>query len=146
MKIIDNFRIDDATGCWNWTGRKNTDGYPVFRYQGRDSRGNRVIANLYLGLDINDRDSHALHICDNPGCINPKHIFIGTHDQNMKDMAAKGRGGSGYRGIRYCKRGHEFTPENTRFEKERANFKPGRRCKACHRDCERARRAAAKIR
>jgi hypothetical protein len=128
--LIGNFRIDDATGCWNWIGSKNTDGYAIIQRR----KGSRVIASLYLGLDINDGKTHALHRCDNPNCINPKHIFLGTHLQNMQDMARKGRGNSGYRGVTHCKRGHEFTPENTHYEGT------GRRCRTCHRLAERARR------
>jgi hypothetical protein len=132
--LLGNFRIDDATGCWNWIGRKNDSGYPHIRYLGKTHLGNRVIAALYLGLDISNKEIHALHRCDNPACINPKHIFLGDHDTNMKDMVKKGRWNSGYRGITHCKRGHEFTPENTYADGT------GRRCRKCHCEGERRRR------
>lgn len=110
----------------------------MIRYLGKRRLGNRVIAALYLKLDIRNQKIQALHTCDNPGCINRKHIFLGTHAINMRDMAGKQRGNSGYRGVTHCKRGHEFTPENTCLEGK------GRRCRACHRDRERERRNLCK--
>ena len=51
--------------------------------------------------------------CDNPPCVNPEHLFIGTRNINNKDRAAKGRTVTPNMNLTHCKRGHEFTPENT---------------------------------
>jgi len=121
--LIGNFRIDEVTNCWNWVGGVSPTGYSRMTYLGKQYNGSRVIAALYLGLDIADTKSHALHACDNRRCINPKHIFVGTHLDNVRDMCVKGR--HYFRNQTHCKRGHEFTPENTRL----ANG--SRHCVAC---------------
>jgi HNH endonuclease len=67
------------------------------------------------------------HTCDNPGCVNIDHMFLGTQGENLKDMARKGRGRNQNSGATQCKWGHEFTPENT--------IKVGKRrhCRECNR-------------
>jgi len=69
------------SGCWLWLGHCNDQGYP--RY------GQRSIGRMALGLT--DRDQHALHHCDTPCCVNPAHLYVGTHQQNMADMARRKR-------------------------------------------------------
>lgn len=63
--------------------------------------------------------------CDVPACINPNHLWLGTHAENMADMNRKGRNAMSSK--THCKRGHPFTPENT--------FKQpgGRACRICQR-------------
>lgn len=71
-------------GCWNWT-RGLTKGYGQFQR----FRAHRFSYELYVGK-ITDGMS-VLHRCDNPKCVNPDHLFLGTQDDNMKDMQRKGR-------------------------------------------------------
>lgn len=76
--------------CWNWQRGKTKDGYGHFRYGGTHLKAHRVSwefknGEIASGLDI-------CHSCDNPSCVNPKHLFPGTRLDNMKDMVAKGRG------------------------------------------------------
>jgi hypothetical protein len=124
--LIGNFRIDDVTGCWNWVGKmRSTTGYAKVRYLGKKRTANRVIAALYLGLDIKNSEIHALHRCDNRLCINPKHIFLVTNLDNTKDRDAKRRH-AGHRQT-YCKRGHEFTETNT------YTYRGCRCCRKCSR-------------
>jgi len=77
------------SGCWEWTGAKNKDGYGNVMYQGRCRMTHRVSWRIHYG-DIPPGD-HVLHRCDNPACVRPDHLFLGNQDLNMKDCAAKGR-------------------------------------------------------
>jgi hypothetical protein len=75
--------------CWLWTGVVDRDGYGIYRMRGHQSRAHRfswVFANGAIppGLWV-------LHKCDNPSCVRPDHLFLGTHRDNMDDMIAKGR-------------------------------------------------------
>lgn len=74
--------------CWIWKASKLKDGYGCFCY-GREKRAHRVSWILFNGI-IPDGLS-VLHHCDNPLCVNPEHLFIGTQKQNMEDMINKGR-------------------------------------------------------
>ena len=72
-----------------------------------------------------------LHRCDNPPCINVDHLFIGTHRDNMKDMAAKGRAQGQQKTA--CHQGHEYTEQNT----YRGSNGNKRQCRACQREAVR---------
>ena len=80
-------------GCWIWTGnQRKKQGYGGFRYLGKMMLAHRVSYILYKGdFDI---ELSVCHSCDHPSCVNPDHLFLGTHSDNMKDMALKGRGKS----------------------------------------------------
>jgi hypothetical protein len=85
-------RFIDKTGdCWLWTGGKNKGGYGViFDTKQRKTRiASRVIWESTNGL-IPD-GLFVLHRCDNPPCVNPEHLFLGTPHDNNQDMMRKGR-------------------------------------------------------
>lgn len=81
------------SGCWLWLGGVAGHDQPRFWFEGEDQYAARVAWLLYHGL-IPD-DLHVLHKCDVTLCVNPSHLFLGTHLDNMQDMAAKGRGNGG---------------------------------------------------
>jgi hypothetical protein len=82
-------RFNFATMCWLWSGGKNGDGYGSFHANG-NKKAHQVAYELYVG-EI-PKGMLVLHKCDNPACVNPDHLSLGTHQQNMADMKAKGRG------------------------------------------------------
>lgn len=115
-------------GCWEWTGWKNPLGYGGIGADGRKLKAHRVSWVIHFG-EIPEGLS-VLHRCDNPGCVNPADLFLGTHPDNMRDMTCKKRGvGS----KTHCKRGHELTDANVYVHVRRGlRFRDCRTCWALH--------------
>ena len=79
----------DQLGCWEWIGTITNEGYGVFGVEGGFSSAHRFSWKIHYG-DIPD-GLLVLHKCDNRKCVNPEHLFLGTHQDNMRDKIAKGR-------------------------------------------------------
>lgn len=81
----------DERGCWNWLGFKNRYGYGQFYVPSirRQPVAHRI-ALMIRGIDLQPTDV-VMHLCDNPSCVNPDHLRIGTHAANIADMVSKGR-------------------------------------------------------
>jgi hypothetical protein len=79
-------------GCWEWDGSINQSGYGTIGVNRSSKLAHRVAWEESNGAIPNGL--FVLHACDNRRCINPAHLWLGTNDDNMKDMARKGRGGS----------------------------------------------------
>lgn len=78
-----------SCGCHVWLACRNKKGYGLFQVGRRSVHAHRVAYALMNG-DIPD-GMFVCHMCDNPCCVNPDHLFLGTHDDNMRDMVSKGR-------------------------------------------------------
>lgn len=80
-------------GCWLYTGFIKWDGYGWMQHKRKFMTASRfawIITNGEIA-----EGQHVMHKCDNPPCCNPDHLRLGTHEENMADMAAKGRCNSG---------------------------------------------------
>ena len=99
--------IVTKAGCWEWPGTPRGGGYPCTRVRGVTVYLARYSYELFRG-PIPD-GLHVLHTCDNPPCVNPEHLFLGTHQENVIDMNRKGRGPA------------KFGPEQIKEVVERAN-------------------------
>jgi len=78
----------EPNGCWEWLAVKNQDGYGRVKRFGKLESAHRVSYELYKG-PLGGK--HVCHSCDNPGCVNPEHLWLGTHKDNQKDKANKNR-------------------------------------------------------
>jgi|SRR5688572_13527683 len=85
--------VNAETGCWEWiaanTGAKRGKAYGCVNRAG-ERKAHRLFYRMHRG-EI-PPGQQVLHSCDNPPCVNPDHLFLGTQPENMTDMRVKGRG------------------------------------------------------
>ena len=80
---------EKSDGCWRWKGQLDPYGYGHTKYQGHRQGAHRVAWQLAYGpIPVG---LYVLHHCDNPRCVRPEHLFIGTQAENIRDMIEKGR-------------------------------------------------------
>lgn len=87
-------KVDQSGDCWLWTNAVNDKGYGTFGFDGRVQFAHRVAWQITRGPIPTGEGYHGtcvLHRCDTPRCVNPLHLFLGTHTDNMIDMTEKGR-------------------------------------------------------
>ena len=145
-RFWDKVSPEPNSGCWFWIGAYNKDGYGSI-FIGPKRGRTRLATHVSLEIDERSRPSkkhHALHTCDNPSCVNPSHLWWGTHSENMSDALKKGR--LDYSGFQkswqrtreerrhtHCKRGHALDGNNLYISP-----KGRRQCAVCMRLRERA--------
>jgi hypothetical protein len=84
---LSNYLVDEETGCWLWQGDFFADtGYGRMTVDGKTSLVHRVAYAHYNGVEI-PKGLMVCHTCNNRRCMNPDHLYLGTHNDNMRDKA-----------------------------------------------------------
>lgn len=94
-KFFGKFEID-ANGCWNWNGGVQHGGYGMGHARNKTIAAHRLSYELHIGKI--PEGLCVLHRCDNPPCVNPNHLFLGTHQDNIDDKILKERQ---YKGVHH---------------------------------------------
>lgn len=125
-------KVEKTDGCWLWRPAKPNEYGKFMVRKGVMDGAHRVAWTLAHGPI--PKGLMVLHRCDNPRCVRPDHLFLGTAADNSRDMVAKGRYYSPRKSR--CKHGHSFDAENTYVDR-----KGRQNCRACCREKMRKRRA-----
>lgn len=126
------------SGCWEWQGYRDEYGYGRFD----ESKAHRFSYALTVG---SPEGFLVLHRCDNPACVRPDHLFLGTQLDNMRDMISKGRQTHPHWGKTHCKAGHPLSGDNLTVSKKTGSGTLHRACKICKADGMRRYRQRRKI-
>jgi hypothetical protein len=124
------FKIEE-TGCVVWSGYRDRDGYGQVRFKGKQCRAHRVAYEQFYGCAPEAK--LVCHHCDNPSCLNPEHLFLGSASDNMMDAVIKGRAAQTKKS--HCAHGHMLAGDNIQFVGNQ------RHCRTCNREKARKRRA-----
>ena len=129
-RIIDNSFPITESGCWIWMSKPEGFGYGqiYINYNGKNTKYRTHRLSYEIFTHQIPVGMHVLHECDEPSCVNPHHLFLGTQGDNNRDMHKKGRFVSGSKKRTHCPKGHEYSQNNTYITKE-----GHRNCRMCGR-------------
>lgn len=120
-RLASRISIDPATLCWAWTGGRTAAGYGQIAWNGQRLGVHRIMYEQFTGALLSQHEIH--HTCENPACCNPdhlqqltkvEHVSVTPHWVSQRP---------------HCKNGHEYTEENTRYDKTPTGY--ARRCLTC---------------
>lgn len=134
-RFFSKIRIDATSKCWEWTGYRY-HGYGILNIDNKPRKAHRVSYEIHIGV-IKDR-LLVCHTCDNRGCVNPLHLYVGTYLDNNRDI--RERRGHHNSNKTECPRGHPYSSDNT------VAVKGGRGCRTCMRDSSREYQTALRAR
>lgn len=133
-------KVEKTSRCWNWKGCKDKNGYGSIFVKSPNKTMSVHRLSFKLANGFLPRKLDVCHTCDNPGCVNPKHLWVGTAKENIQDCIKKKRfsdhHGKYLKERTHCPKKHLYDKENTYVRKT-----GGRACRACHRQRTRERRS-----
>ncbi len=112
-----------GSGCWEYTGKRNKQGYGKIKWMGITVGAHRIAAVIAFGHPLKGRDNPICHKCNNPPCFNPEHLYRGTDATNQLDSVLRGTHHEARK--THCPQGHPYDTTNT------VNDAGKRKCRQC---------------